>query len=281
MRWFRAPKLLSWLRNRGAKIRARSSNLDAVSAFPAFAPDSDGSVQMLEGITRKTINAVFPSLRTTVDVLSGGQAGFIDQDDFLTERVDKDLEARIKHAFDAHGSDKSLHHSYQKIYSRLIDLEAADAVFEIGLGTHHSDVASHMGEQGQPGASLRAFRDLMPKAHIVGADVDRRILFQDERITTVFVDQTEPTTFEAIDLKGTKFDLMIDDGLHALDANVNALNFFIRHIKPDGYIVIEDIAASKIDAWIVISHIVSSLLDCWLIKTDLSFVFVGTPKATS
>ena len=71
-------------------------------------------------------------------------------------------------------------------------------IFEIGLGTNYKNIVSNMGINGKPGASLRAFRDYCPNASVFGADIDKRILFEEERIKTFYVDQTDPVTFDPI-----------------------------------------------------------------------------------
>ena len=38
-----------------------------------------------------------------------------------------------------------------------------------------------------------------------------------------------------------RFDLVIDDGLYAPGANLNVLEFALQHLRPGGYVVIEDI----------------------------------------
>ena len=72
-------------------------------------------------------------------------------------------------------------------------------ILEIGLGTNNVDVVSNMGRDGIPGASLRAFRDYLINSKIYGADIDKSILFSEERIETYFVDQTNDTSFENFD----------------------------------------------------------------------------------
>ena len=95
--------------------------------------------------------------------------------------------------------------------------------------------------KGNPGASLRAFRDFCPNAEIYGADFDSRILFQENGIQTFYVDQTETDSLEEISKKiGNNFDLMIDDGLHSPNANLHSLKF-LPLLKVGGYAVIEDV----------------------------------------
>ena len=49
---------------------------------------------------------------------------------------------------------------------------------------------SSMGVNGQPGASLRMWKDYFPNASIFGCDIDRDVLFSEERIKTFHCDQT-------------------------------------------------------------------------------------------
>jgi hypothetical protein len=105
-------------------------------------------------------------------------------------------------------------------------------ILEVGLGTDNDAVASNMGAAGKPGASLRAFRELLPHARIYGADVDRSILFDEENIQTFFVDQTDFQSIDALDEAiGHDFDLIIDDGLHSPDANLAMLIFAQKRLR--------------------------------------------------
>jgi hypothetical protein len=141
------------------------------------------------------------------------------------------------------GSDKSTH-GYHQLYSQLFRRDAPINVLEIGLGTNNEALLSSMGARGQPGASLRAFREYFPNALIFGADIDTDILFTEERIRTAYVDQLRPETLTAATgaLGEASFDLIIDDGLHSLTANVNTLLFGLKHVNVGGYVIIEDIA---------------------------------------
>ena len=123
-----------------------------------------------------------------------------------------------------------------------------------------------MGIDGKPGASLRAFRDYLPMTSIFGADIDRRVLFEEERIKTYFVDQTDVASFNelSIRLKETKFDLMIDDGLHNSWANLNSLGFFLKHIKDEGIMLIEDIKQEDLAYYKVLSQLRKDLKFVWM-----------------
>lgn len=151
-------------------------------------------------------------------------------------------------------SDKE-HHGYHAFYAGIFDtLIAANAgpikTLEVGLGTTNQEIVSHMPADGSTGASNRAFRDYLPStARIYGADVDRGALYQEDRIATAFVDQLESNSFESMtaDLGEGSFNLIIDDGLHWLPANLNTLLFGLTHVRKGGWVVIEDL--NDLDFW--------------------------------
>lgn len=152
--------------------------------------------------------------------------------------------------FEKHGSDKSTHHDYHEVYGSLLDRRKPLRILEIGLGTNNLAFQSNMGLGGRPGASLRAFRDWAPQAEIQGADVDRGILFQEERIKTYFVDQTDSSSLRALSNQvGSGFDLIIDDGLHLPHANFNTIEVLFPLLKVGGTMVIEDIEAEHLHYW--------------------------------
>jgi len=81
--------------------------------------------------------------------------------------------------FSLHGSDKATAHNYHLIYSSVLKgkRNRPIRILEIGIGPNNVDVPSTMGRLGRPGPLLRAFRDWAPNSLVVGADVNRRILF--------------------------------------------------------------------------------------------------------
>jgi hypothetical protein len=148
------------------------------------------------------------------------------------------------------------------------------SLFEIGLGTNNPALVSTMGSEGRPGASLRAFKQLLPNATIYGADVDRAILFQEERISTFYVDQLDAASFA--EAARRSYDVIIDDGLHSVGANLNSLLFALNHINVGGWIVIEDIGSAAVENWHVVRHLLSSddRLKVYLVKAARAYMFV-------
>jgi hypothetical protein len=131
-----------------------------------------------------------------------------------------------------------------------------------------------MGTAGVPGASLRAFREYLPNATIIGADVDRRILFQEDRIQTYFVDQTDLASLESLAMTvPDSIDLIIDDGLHSPNANLAVLAFGLKKLKNRGWLVIEDIAERAAPLWEVVGALLPDTFASQLLRAEGALVF--------
>ena len=141
--------------------------------------------------------------------------------------------------------DITFSHNYTLFYHFLFRDRRYEitSVFELGLGTNFTDVPSNMGFTATPGASLRGWRRYFPRAQIFGADIDMRILFSEERISTFYVDQLCENEINDLwrKLPDECFDIMIDDGLHSFDANISFFQASIQKIRTNGYYIIEDI----------------------------------------
>jgi hypothetical protein len=183
--------------------------------------------------------------------------------------------AELGALFHKYRSDKSTHHNYHILYASILGPRRDEqlALLEIGLGTNNTDVVSNMGVDAKPGSSLRAWRDYLPKASIFGADVDKRVLFTEERIQTFYVDQTQPHTFDAMGMP--TLDIVIDDGLHSTHANFATLAWALGKVRVGGWIVIEDIRQSSLPAW----HMMALALPrgrfrSQVVSADHGFLFV-------
>jgi hypothetical protein len=177
------------------------------------------------------------------------------------------------------GSDKSTSHNYHIAYSHILKKLGVDSclnILEIGLGTNNPRLVSTMGPGARPGASLYAFRDFLPYSNIFGADIDKNILFEHDRIRTTFVDQLDLNSFDVLSTAfgNRKYDLIIDDGLHSIGANFNTLLFALDKINDNGWIVIEDIHV--IDNWKAIDFILQSTkkYKTYLVKAKVSHIYM-------
>ena len=188
-----------------------------------------------------------------------------------------ELAEALAKGFRQYGSDKSTTHNYHFVYNAVLkDRSAVRNLLEIGLGTNNPRVLSNMGKNGLPGASLRAFRDFLPNANIFGADVDRNILFEEDRIKTFFVDQTQSDTLN--DLAGElpeELDVIIDDGLHAPNANLATLAFALPKLGCGGWFIVEDISRFSVEVWEVVSTLLGGdEYESTIIDTRNAYMFV-------
>ena len=154
-----------------------------------------------------------------------------------------------------HGSDKGRGwHNYTTIYSVLFGKlrDQPLLIFELGLGTNNPNLISTMGTHGRPGASLRGWRELFPNALIYGADIDRDILFEEDRIKTFYCDQLDSDAIQQLwsqpVLQGG-IDIIIDDGLHNFEGNASFLDGSLDRLRPGGIYVTEDILQETIEKW--------------------------------
>ncbi len=155
------------------------------------------------------------------------------------------------------GSDKggrNNHHNFASYYSEIFFHKRNDIknFLEIGLGTNDTSVLSNMGSNGIPLASLRAWRDYFKNANIYGADIDKNILKNEDRIETFYVDQTDPITIKEMfkNIGEKKFDIILEDGLHEYNANICFFENAIEHLDPNGTYIIEDVYYKDQDKFI-------------------------------
>jgi hypothetical protein len=134
----------------------------------------------------------------------------------------KNTQCEVSRLCDVYGSDKgSLHksghpypwpsHSYADFYANLFShcRNSVTKVFECGIGTNNPSLPSSMLITGKPGASLRVWRDYFPNATVYGADIDKDILFEEDRIKTYYINQLDPVDIKSFWEAVGKTDLIL------------------------------------------------------------------------
>lgn len=254
-----------------------------------FAPSSQGRFKTKDKLTLKCAQDVIPNI--LLHLQASGKASrreILNVEQFATnsEGVDESisLSNRLAELFKLHGSDKSSVHDYHKVYGKLIaplaNLDREVRVLEIGLGSSNAKYVSNMGRRHEGGGSLRAFRDLLPQMKIFGADIDSEMLFEEDRITTQWVDQLNRQTLKQLFGGENDFDLVIDDGLHSIDANF-ATYFELRsRLRIGGHLVIEDVHEAALDFWQLMLSTCGSQFDGQIIRTKAAFLVVFTRRAS-
>lgn len=156
------------------------------------------------------------------------------------------------------GSDKghkdimSSWHNYTILYHTLFkDIRNKNLnIFELGLGSNNLNIPSNMGINGKPGASLYGWAEYFKNSSIYGADIDKGILFNNNRIKTFYCDQTDKEIIKNMwdneDLQ-INFDIIIEDGLHEFNANCCFFEHSIHKLNTGGFYIIEDISKENLN----------------------------------
>lgn len=126
-------------------------------------------------------------------------------------------------------------HGYTEIYFNLLNekRDKINKVMEIGI---------------HKGGSLRMWRDFFSLADVYGLDNHNELLFETDRIKSVFAEQKEEATLlEAIKEIGTDFDLIVDDGSHEVEDQLLSFKVFFPIIKIGGIYAIEDVFVENLE----------------------------------
>ena len=170
----------------------------------------------------------------------------------------KNVNSQINKLCDAYGTDKGESkkdnhpyewesHNYADLYEMLFRCRRKNVqlLIECGLGTNNINLKSSMGINGKVGASLRMWRDFFPSARIIGVDIDKDILFNEQRIETFYCDQLNKKSIEKFakdsNLIKNSADIILDDGLHTFKAGISFFEGMIKFLNEDGIYLIEDV----------------------------------------
>ena len=213
-------------------------------------PSSAGSMSQLIHLTLEGSNSTPKLLLEALQIGQDQQLSIVhDAHDIYSESEESLV---LRKLFDYYGSDKGSQHNYDVVYSVILsNLPENLSILEIGLGTNHKDVVSNMGYSGKPGASLRAWHEYKPLSKVFGCDIDSRVLFEEDGIRTFQLDQTRGDSWDLFKSKieDTKFDLIVDDGLHSPSANLSTLINSQSLLSKNGVLVIEDVAERSLPIW--------------------------------
>ena len=93
------------------------------------------------------------------------------------------------------------------------------------------------------GASLRLWKDYFSHANIIGIDIKLPDLpdelFTDDRLS--LIRGNAYSDFMVDNFKDEHFDIIIDDGPHTYESQCLFFKKYLRKVKPDGYLICEDI----------------------------------------
>jgi trans-aconitate methyltransferase len=131
-----------------------------------------------------------------------------------------------------HGTDKAGQRQLLYVYEEYFEpLRATELVLvEIGV----------LG-----GASLRMWREYLPRAQIFGIDVDpEAVVHADDRITVLIGSQSDTRFLDTVLEQTGRPDIVLDDGSHHARDQITTLLHLWRYVRPGGIYVVEDIHTS-------------------------------------
>lgn len=197
--------------------------------------------------------------------------------------------------------DKSLSlgfHNYIPIYEKKFSQykDSIKCLLEIGIGCIEKDEMTHVNNTGyQSGNSLRMWRDYFTKAQIYGIDIHPEAMITNEdRITTYIGDQSDDQSIINIIRKINRdIDIVIDDGSHNPQHQINTFMTFHSFLKPGSIYCIEDIFSHVVQQFkdytifpayfqeIIKNEYVFEFFDQRRYDTDNSVICMFTKKKSS
>jgi O-methyltransferase len=146
-------------------------------------------------------------------------------------------------------------HTYTPKYHNLLNSlrESTKTVLEIGIGNIPL-MQIYTGEKYKPGGSLRMWRDYFINAHIYGCDILENVLFNEERITTILLDQSNEASLNNLKNKLGNMDIIIDDGSHIESHMFLTFKILWDIVNPGGVYIIEDINKNSLKLFAKLSE---------------------------
>ena len=125
-------------------------------------------------------------------------------------------------------TDKILYHRYDRIYDNFLSSfrDKNIKLFEIGCGSEH--------------ASFKMWKEYFPDGMIYSMDINEEV--ETDRGVVYKGDQTKMEDLERMRQTIGECDVIIDDGSHVPEHQINTFNFlFDKMLKNGGIYIIEDI----------------------------------------
>ena len=158
-----------------------------------------------------------------------------------------------------YGIDKHIRvaHNYMPTYEKLFkNLKSSIYnLLEIGCGGMYN-LKDTLGQGDikrnwyKSGNSLRMWRDYFTNANVYGIDINKDLMFTEDRIKTFVANQnSEQDLKSVIDKINSPLDIIIDDGSHRGDHQVFSFMYLHKYLAPCGLYIIEDVQSSNIDGF--------------------------------
>lgn len=168
-----------------------------------------------------TVRERFPELKTILH-------------DHSDARLFSEVSAKYMATETRFGTDKCTSHSYERVYDSLFQLlkYTKRNILEIGISG---------------GYGLLAYRDYFKNAMIYGIDIEDNCNQEaklDPRIKLLFGDACAPETIQTFN---TTYDLIIEDGSHLPEHQIQHFKDYSGFVNVGGYYIIEDVKGEYLE----------------------------------
>ena len=142
------------------------------------------------------------------------------------------------------GVDKFYAHSYLPVYEKLLAPRKVTRLLEIGIG--FEDLMKPFVPFYVHGASLKMWSEYWPDADIWACDIRQDTLVNEGQIKSVVCDQASPSSLaDLVMATGGNWDVVIDDGSHVYQHQINTAHLLLPHLAAGGVYIIEDTYPDK------------------------------------
>jgi hypothetical protein len=150
-----------------------------------------------------------------------------------------------------YGTDKNYPHSYTNYYHKEFDQirDQVSLIFEMGIGSNDISIPHNIGKNGKSGASLYVWSQYFKNSIVFGGDIDKKTFINLDRIKSYYVDQNDQNSIRDMwdNINEINFDIIIDDGHHALEPGVTFFKNSFYKLKKNGLYIIEDVHIAYLD----------------------------------
>lgn len=122
--------------------------------------------------------------------------------------------------------DKGTAHSYIDTYAQLFEPARIKATNILEIGCFY-------------GHSLKMWKEYFPNAYIESIEIIPDLCFEEERIKVHYGDSNDSNLSNSF--KDNYYDIIIDDGFHQIDSQINTFKLYFSKLKKGGTYVIEDV----------------------------------------
>lgn len=126
-----------------------------------------------------------------------------------------------------HYTDKAYGHGFTQVYENYFSKYTSPRILEIGVYN---------------GGSMEMYNEYFNyDCQIIGVDNGEQLSYKPthKNISVIIADQSKPE--ELFSLVEGDFDIIIDDGSHFIEHQINCFNLLYKKIKPGGIYIIEDL----------------------------------------